>query len=612
MINTIESDDISFGKLYEDYYAVPDYQREFVWEERQVEQLLEDILEEFQDAEDKPRNEDKPEYFVGSIVVCKNEEGIFDLIDGQQRTTTTFLLLCAIRDLLEEVGQQPMAELVNKISYRSTDMEGNENDRYRLQLQYKDSGNILREIAERTVSWESNGTDTRSISNIKSAYQTIIAFLRRNFLEDPAMLRRFYAYFVNKVKIIRIETGSVAHALKIFETINDRGQALDAMDLLKNLMFMNASQQEFEDLKNNWKELIDILYQAKEKPLRFLRYFIFSSYDVERLKEDEIYQWFSKNAEQCGYRKDPLGFVRQLLQAAHCYKYFIEGKDTKGNFNRYIDNVRYASYSARQHLILLLAARHLPTDAFNLLAKNVENLFFVYIVVREATKDFERRFAIWASTIRGTNNKEDIQQFLNEKLIPTKNSFSGRFNSAFLNLTDQGIQQYRMRYILGKLAQYLQEIAYGSGGTNHQLSTFINRNVDVEHILPKDLTEESVNEFDERDIPLEEKFEEASICLHKLGNLTWFEKSLNASQGNRPFSQKRISYGDSIYLLTSSIYSTKNVGVNTAIDRALSKLMSFEIWNKDSVERRQRLLTMLAQEVWGMPRSNMFESEGNG
>jgi hypothetical protein len=55
------------------------------------------------------------------------------------------------------------------------------------------------------------------------------------------------------------------------------------MDLLKNLLFMRARSSEFAALKTRWKELVDTLHKAGEKPLRFLRYFIHPNYAVETL-----------------------------------------------------------------------------------------------------------------------------------------------------------------------------------------------------------------------------------------------------------------------------------------------------------------------------------------
>jgi uncharacterized protein with ParB-like and HNH nuclease domain len=296
---TIESQDVTLGKLFDDFYVVPDYQREYIWGEREVEQLLDDVHAEFQ-----ANHGTESEYFVGSIVVCPGRDGVLELIDGQQRTTTAFLFLCALRDHLASTGQAIQA-IDSQIRAIYTDDQGRDVPRHRLVLQYPDSGGILDQIAAATIDLESVPDRTRSIENIKNAYRVIRTFLAQGFAGDPQQARRFYAFFTKRVKLIRIGTQSVTHALKIFETINDRGKGLDAMDLLKNLMFMNASARDFDRLKDKWKQLVDILYSINEKPLRFLRYFIFASYEgVERLREDEIYGWFVAHPGQ-GPTKPP-------------------------------------------------------------------------------------------------------------------------------------------------------------------------------------------------------------------------------------------------------------------------------------------------------------------
>ncbi len=68
------------------------------------------------------------------------------------------------------------------------------------------------------------------------------------------------------MKLIRIITPDITHALKVFETVNDRGVGLNAMDLLKNLLFMKASADSFEQLKKRWRDLVDTLELSREKP----------------------------------------------------------------------------------------------------------------------------------------------------------------------------------------------------------------------------------------------------------------------------------------------------------------------------------------------------------
>src|SRR5271166_246001 len=73
------------------FYIVPDYQREYVWTDKEVQQLLDDINEQIDAGSDK-------EYFVGTILVSPGgEKNHFEVIDGQQRLTTFYLLLCALR-----------------------------------------------------------------------------------------------------------------------------------------------------------------------------------------------------------------------------------------------------------------------------------------------------------------------------------------------------------------------------------------------------------------------------------------------------------------------------------------------------------------------------------
>src|SRR6266481_7165842 len=97
------------------FYIVPDYQREYVWTEKQVYQLLEDINDEI--------DESGNEYFLGTILVTPtNQPYHFEVIDGQQRLTTLLLLLCVLRNTFKG---QPHEQTINGlISTSYTSSEG--------------------------------------------------------------------------------------------------------------------------------------------------------------------------------------------------------------------------------------------------------------------------------------------------------------------------------------------------------------------------------------------------------------------------------------------------------------------------------------------------------
>lgn len=586
VIQKIQSEDCSVTSLFQSFYAVPDYQREYVWDTDQVEQLLKDVREEMGDGP----AQDAPEYFIGSIVVCPGRDGVLDLIDGQQRMTTLYITLCAIRDRLAELGAQPSSVLNSQIADAAVDVSGEERRRYRLDLQYEDSGDALTRLADgKRIETPS----TQSMRNMQNAHHVVTRFLESEFGQDPAAVRKLYGYLTNKVKLIRIQTEDVAKALKIFETINDRGVGLNSMDLLKNLLFMKTPKGQFDRLKDTWKELQDTIFRMGEKPLRFLRYFIFSRYDVDLLREDEIYGWFTKNDALVGYGRDPIGFAKELVAAARAYERFRGGKNEKGERNRYLDNIRLlGGQAARQHLILLLAGRHLGPALFDRLAAEVENLFFCYVITREPTRDFERNFAKWATELRSIKSDEELEAFILARFDKAKADLANRFDDAMGRLALRSLQLYRFQYVLAKLTQQVDLLAYGETEGTRWLGNYVSGGYEVEHIFPQTPNAEAATEFGPVSDP---------EVVQRLGNLVLVEKSINTSLGNRPYSEKRRVYQQSKLLLTRALSERPKVGANTRIDRAVASIEPYSLWSEGAVHQRQRSLVTLARAVWGLP-----------
>lgn len=582
---SIESQDITVGGVFQAFYAVPDYQREYVWEAAQVEQLLSDILGEMplKQQEGPPA-----EYFIGSIVVCPNVTGVLDLIDGQQRMTTLFVVLCAIRDRLEALKDTVETPIAGQLSSQSMDDWGRSSHRYRLDLQYDDARGVLAGLVGREP--PSLKHKTSSAENIANAHATASQFLVREFGDDAGRVRAFYAYLINRVKLIRIRTDGVAKALKIFETVNDRGLSLDSMDLLKNLLFVRTNQAEFGKLKTVWGELQAELRRAGEKPLRFLRYFIFSRYEVEQLREDGIYDWLKQHEAEAGFGTAPIAFAQELVEAAKAYTRFLAGQGEDGQARPALQNMRILGGSAaRQHLILLLAARHLPANLFDRLAREIENLFFTYVITREPTRDFERDFARWAPEVRAVKTEEDLDGLIAKRFGPARAVLAARFSEAFGRLRAGDLQAYRLRYVLAKLTQAVELHAYGeTEGTRWLRKYSEGAAYEIEHIHPVKAGPDCVAEFGD----------ETGAWTQRLGNLTLVEQGINASLGNRLFSLKLPVYAQSQLLLTRAITERPKVGVNTRINAAVAGLGSFSVWTPAAVEERQAQLMTLATVVW--------------
>lgn len=587
----IESADLTLQALLKDFYCVPDYQREYVWEEEDVSQLLQDIYDEFYEADGHPVQ--GPEYFIGSIVACKNDDGVYQLIDGQQRMTTIYIALCAIRDHLHELGTTPGQVLTGCIHDVDLDASGVETARYRLELQYEDSRGVLETIAQASTPVDDIPDDTVSIEHLKVAYQTVRTFLRERFDDDPAAAKQFFGAFMNRVKLIRIVTPRLSHALKVFETINDRGVGLTAVDLLKNLLFIQTTERSHPKLKNLWKDFITRLEKVNEKPLRFLRYFVMSEYEGDwnkPLRAEQIYDWFRKNISRCGIDTDPIGFVNLLKQRAGVYENFLKANDPHGNPNHHLQNIGIvAGRAARQHMIILLAGTQLDAGDFSKLARAVENLLFCFIVTKESTKTLERWFGQWATELRSVNGGSALDQFIEAHLYKEIRAREKAFDFAIRELNYGRMQKYKLKYVLAKLTQFIEQEAWGNPAYE-SLDLYVNKKIEIEHILPQKPKPEVRAAFDKPD--------EYDIFKQKLGNLTLLEKVINSSNNNRPFDEKVQGYGQSKMLLTRSLHEKPSVGSNTTVNRAVEMLPEFEGWDSEAIDIRQEALLDLARRIW--------------
>ncbi len=586
------------------FYIVPDYQREYVWTDKEVQLLLEDIGEQLNGNTTR-------EYFIGTVLVAPTaERNHFEVIDGQQRLTTFFLLLCALRHHLR--GEPQAAAIGNLISTSHTTADGDMRTTLKLDPRYENAGELTALIANacdtpaatRAAVQTSGIRSFGSLKNLLNAYETLHRVIGENY-PDAASQRRFWGYLATNVVFIQI-SADVSAALKIFETINERGVGLNPMDLLKNLLFTHVDTKEFARLKTEWKKITAPLEKAGEKPLRFLRYFLMANYEIKNdrgdavVREDEIYDWLTDkaNATTVGYGDKPFDFVRKLTRNVELYLQFADGRGNDGQPSVAMGNLKHLSGGAFSlHYVLLLAASGLPRDEFDHFVTQLESFLFIFIFTKSPTRELERAFSPWADELRAIAAESDPvtrRRRLNEFYA---NRFQAGIAAKADLLTDNlrrytlhSMQKYRTRYLLAKLTQHVDG-AYKGLAMLGSLDDY--RGIEIEHILP-----------DKPTADLRAGFAAASPGLdydtfkNRLGNLTLLEKPINIVAGNDFFTVKTPLYQKSGYYLTRSIAGLADVGGNTSITRINAKLAAFESWNAQTIDQRQLLLIQLVGDIW--------------
>lgn len=443
-----------------------------------------------------------------------------------------------------------------------------------------------------------------SLENLINAYGTIYRYLKDNY-EDKKELKKYWGYLANNVVFIQIST-DVSSALKIFETINERGVGLNPMDLLKNLLFTHVKTEEFTKLKDEWKKITKPLEKQKEKPLRLLRYFLMANYKIENgrndsiVREDEIYDWFTskKNAALCEYSSKPFEFVRKLTKNVDSFVAFSVGKGNDGLDNLYMDNLRRLCGAAFSlHNVLLLAVTNFPKPLFDHFVKQLESFLFYYIFTKTPTKELERNFSIWADELRSIAEMTDpllqkrkLNEFLKDRFAINMQGKNDELADNLKRYTLNSMQQYRTRYLLAKLTQYV-DMAYKGLKIPGSLQDYTV--LEIEHILPNTPEDDLRADFVQKNLG-----KEYDVYKTRLGNLTLLEKPINIVASNNFFQAKCGEYKKCKYYLTSSIAEITTVGNNSSINRINSKLKSFANWGADTIEERQNLLIGLIYEIW--------------
>jgi hypothetical protein len=601
----IENHKYSIEEAFQEcFYIVPDYQREYVWKDKEVHQLLEDINEQIDAGVMR-------EYFIGTVLVSPTDQkNHYEVIDGQQRLTTFFLLLCALKHVFQ--GEPQRLTVSGLISTSYTDSYGETRTSLKLEPRYENAGEVMAKLVEidadpqavRAGIQAAGIASFGSLENLVNAYSTLYRYLKDNY-DDVPKLKKYWGYLANNVVFIQIST-DVSSALKIFETINERGVGLNPMDLLKNLLFTQVKQTQFTQLKDEWKKITKPLEIGKEKSLRFLRYFLMANYVIKNdrgdavVREDEIYDWLvaRDNAALCDYASKPFEFVRKVVRNVEHYLAFANGQGNDGRPNLAMDSLRRLAGGAFSlHYVLLLAAANLPKPLFDHFVSQLESFLFYYIFTKTPTKELERSFSLWADELRAiaessdpVKQKEQLNAFVADRFAKNMAGKSQELADALKRFTLYSMQQYRTRYLLARLTQYV-DMAFSGLKMPSSLEPFTK--LEIEHILPDNPTPE-----------LRATWLAANPNAgyddykNRLGNLTLLEKPINIVAGNDFYTAKQDEYRKSGNYLTRSLAELTKVGKNTSISRINEKLEAFPVWDTASIEERHVMLISLAQDVW--------------
>lgn len=211
-MNKEEIKEIKITEIFQDKYTVPIYQRKYSWTDKEIEQLLEDII----------NKEEKDKYFLGTLTVDKKEDGSYEVIDGQQRLTT----LCLIMIYLKK-------DINNMLSFEARQI-------------YDNALNILKNMKknEEITGYEDN------VKEIYEGYRCIENYFKNNDSNSDKFLKKLDNTF-----LVRVQVPEDTDLNHYFEIMNTRGEQLELHHIAK-AKFLDAIKD------NNDKKIASIIWDA--------------------------------------------------------------------------------------------------------------------------------------------------------------------------------------------------------------------------------------------------------------------------------------------------------------------------------------------------------------
>lgn len=513
-MSQIKSDKWDIKEVFKQWYCIPNYQRPYVWEKDQIIDLLDDI----HIACEKDKESD---YFLGSLVLkeTKNKDYIeYDVLDGQQRLTTLFLLTAVIRDLTDNEQRQ-------NTCHESIFQKGNPDDNIpeRLRLIFEIRHDVKEFIDEYIK--QKNGTTSikieelaqsksadKSVFNMANAILYMRAYLQEQIRQNAIFLDEFFPFFRNKVILIYVASQNLDDAFRMFTVLNNRGIKLRNADILKaeNLSSVKEKDKQ-QEYAQNWEKIENYFGNEFDGFLSHLQ---------SILTKQKANLTLLKEFENNIFAKNKLTKGNDFFDFVHKYKkHYEELFDSNENLElKNLLTLMNVGFESEIWIAPLLRY-------YNKFRK--ENLL-------EFTKKLNNKFVSdWVSgftpTIRiiNMNNIIDMIDKLDscdELLNQDCFAINGQ---EILNFLQTDIYAKRpTRYIL-LLLNYLYH--------SHEQPFNTPKVISVEHILPQNPKSDSqwVQDFDN---------EQREKWTNKLGNLIILSRRKNSSLGNLDFIQKQQKY----------------------------------------------------------------------
>ena len=234
-------------------YVIPIYQRKFAWGVEEISQFITDISDY--------ANENEQAYYIGTLIVDKKDNGLLEIIDGQQRLTTLYILLSLIKN--EYSTEEECKEYFSSIGELKLNLTFDSRPK---------STNTLKSLYDSGIDNIDENMDNNIIAGYEICKRKLAEVLREKFKGKET---EFFEYLFKKVKILQVPVLKDTNLNHYFEIMNSRGEQLEMHEILK----ANCLSK----LNENDRKIFNLIWEACSDTGRYIQF------GFEKSLRDEIF-----------------------------------------------------------------------------------------------------------------------------------------------------------------------------------------------------------------------------------------------------------------------------------------------------------------------------------
>lgn len=589
-------------------YTIDFYQREYAWQERQVQELVDDLTGKFLDfykpSHGRHEVEEYGHYFLGPIVVSHKRSQKF-IVDGQQRLTTLTLLLIYLHHL--QKGREHQVE-IKKLIF------GEKYGRRSFNLDVPDRTACMDRLFLGET-FDPEGA-SESVQNIAARYDNIIDHFPEELTGEA--LPYFLDWLLENVHLVEIEAYSDEDAYTIFETMNDRGLSLSLPEMLKGYMLANIDHEDDQRTVNDhWKGHMRALRElGPEEDVDFFKSWLRARHavtirpgkkgaenkDYERIGS-EFHRWVRDQKERLGLGSSP-DFVRFVERDLDFYSKQAQSiRKAERTLTDGLESIRFNRDRGFTLQMQVLLASLTPDDSPEVIKRKLAlaaDYLDIWIARRawnfRTNSQSSIRYTIFTLTKELRDKSvEELSALLRGLLDQEHETFARTPN---FRLHQQNYRQ--VRHILARLTYWVDRQCGVSTHFEDLVSQGRAKPFEVEHIWANHY--ERFNTWFDHPRDFE-------VGRNQLGGLVLLQRGHNQSLGDLPYKEKRdayVSHGQS--LVTRSLHPLaykNNPAFAALLERTGLAFRPIDDFTPEAQAERQELYLRIAEWVWNPSRLDL-------